>query len=258
MRILFIGDVVDIKGAEFVKDRLPRLKRELKADIVIVNGENSARYNGIDKNSYELIMDGGADIVTGGNHSFQRPNASELHDECKRLVRPANIPCFKGGKGEILLDMGRVTLRVINLSGTLFMKEECENPFEYMDAAVSREKNAITVVDFHAETTGEKRAMGFFLDGKVSLVVGTHTHVQTNDAQILEGGTGYITDLGMTGAKHSVLGKDATVCIHNFMHPDKRLKIKDAEGDCIMSGIVADIDIATKKCTYIEAINIDK
>ncbi len=255
MKLICIGDIVSREGAEYLQEKLPMLRRQYKPDAVIVNGENSALGNGIDKVSYDMIMEAGADVVTGGNHSFQKKNAQDIHDDCKRLLCPANVPEYTGC-GETVLDMGRFSLRVINLSGSLFMKE-CENPFEYMQKALEREKNAVTVVDFHAEATGEKRAMGFMLDGKVSLVVGTHTHVQTNDAQILPNGTGYITDLGMTGVKNSVIGKDVDVCIHNFLTPDDRLPVKDGKGNCILCGIYAEIDTATKKCTKLEIINID-
>lgn len=255
MKILCIGDIVSKEGVQYLTKKLPRLKRELGADIVIVNGENSALGNGIDKTSFDGIMAAGADIVTGGNHSFQKKSAYNLHEDEKRLLCPANVKEFEG-RGEIMLDTGRVSLRVINLSGSLFMKE-CENPFEYMQKAVTGENNAITVVDFHAEASGEKRAMGFMLDGKVSLVYGTHTHVQTNDAQILKGGTGYITDIGMTGVKDSVIGKDKDVCIHNFLYPEDRKPVKDGKGDCILCGIFAEIDNKTKKCVKLETINID-
>lgn len=257
MRILCIGDIVSLTGAEYLMKKLPRIKRETKADIVIVNGENSALFNGIDKRAFDMIMDAGADVVTGGNHSFQKNRANELHDSEKRLLRPANVKAYTSGRGELILDMGRSVLRVINLSGSLYMNENCENPFEYMEKAVSRENNTITVLDFHAEATSEKKAMGYFLDGKVSLVFGTHTHVQTNDAQILPNGTGYITDIGMTGIKHSVLGKSTAECIHNFRHPDNRVKVADGDGQCILSGIIAEIDENTKKCISIDVINID-
>ena len=257
MKILCIGDVVSSEGVEYLVNKLPRLRRETGADVVIVNGENSAVYNGIDKRAYDMILSAGADVVTGGNHSFQKRTAVQLHDEEKRLIRPGNVKEFSAGQDEIVLDMGRRSVRVINVSGSLYMKEECENPFEYMERKVSRETDIITVVDFHAEATSEKKAMGYFLDGKVSLVVGTHTHVQKNDAIVLEGGTGYITDLGMVGVKHSVLGKGITECIHNFRYPDNRMKITDGKGQCILSGIIAEIDDNTKKCVSIEVINID-
>ena len=255
MKILCIGDIVSKEGVEYLAKKLPRLKKDYGADIVIVNGENSAIGNGIDKTSFDGIMAAGADIVTGGNHSFQKKSASYLHEDEKRLICPANVKGFDGN-GVILLDTGRVLLRVINLSGSLFMNE-CENPFEYMQKALTEQKNAITIVDFHAEASGEKRAMGFMLDSKVSLVYGTHTHVQTNDAQILKGGPGYITDIGMTGVKDSVIGKDIDVCIHNFLTPDDRLPVKDAKGSCILCGIFAEIDNNTKKCIKLETINID-
>lgn len=254
MKLLCIGDIVSEDGAKYLMKHLPRLRKQYGADVVIVNGENSALGNGIDRTSFDMIMDAGADIVTGGNHSFQKRSAQSLHDDEKRLISPANLPSTTNG--EIVLDLGRCYLRVINLSGSLFMAE-CKNPFQYMQKALEREKNAITVVDFHAEASGEKRAMGFMLDGKVSLVYGTHTHVQTNDAQILPNGTGYVTDIGMTGVKNSVIGKDIDVCVHNFLGDGERLPVKDGQGGCILSGIFAEIDEHTKKCIDIRLINID-
>lgn len=256
MRILCIGDIVSAEGVDYLIQKLPRLRREYGADIIIVNGENSAIGNGIDKIAYDGIMQAGADVVTGGNHSFQKKSAGDLHSDEKRLLRPANVKEFTDGTGVITLDMGRYSLRVINISGSLYMKEECVNPFDFMDGVDFSDKRTVTVVDFHAEATSEKRAMGFLLDGKASLVFGTHTHVQTNDAQVLPNGTGYITDIGMTGVLHSVLGKDAEVCVHNFKTPNDRKKIQDAKGKCRLSGIFAEIDIETKKCTEIKAFNI--
>lgn len=256
MKILCIGDIVSHEGIEYLFDVLPRLKRKYSPDVVIVNGENAAIGNGIDKTAYDMIINAGADIVTGGNHSFQKNTAGELHREAKRLIRPANINGITDGEWEIKLSFGKNTLRVINLSGGLFINNT-SNPFEFIQKALETDKNCITVIDFHAEATSEKRALGFFTDGRVSLVYGTHTHVQTNDAQILPNGTGYITDIGMTGVKHSILGKDTEVCVHNFVYPDDRRKIKDAKGGCILSGIFAEIDNDTKKCVSIEAINID-
>lgn len=256
MKILCIGDIVSHEGIDCLFDVLPRLKRKYSPDAIIVNGENSAIGNGIDKISYDMIINAGADIVTGGNHSFQKSTAGELHQNEKRLLRPANIEGITDGNWQIKLDFGKNTLRVINLSGSLFIKNTT-NPFEFLEKALETDTDCITVIDFHAEATSEKRALGFFADGKVSLVFGTHTHVQTNDAQILPHGTGYITDIGMTGVKDSVLGKDREVCVNNFVYPENRLPIKDAKGSCILSGIFAEIDNDTKKCVFIEAINID-
>lgn len=253
MKILCIGDVVSHDGINCLLHTLPRLKAKFHPDCVIVNGENSALGNGIDKISYDMIMDAGADIVTGGNHSFQKRTAADLHDSAKRLLRPGNVIGFNAGEWQITLDYGRETLRVINLSGSLFMSE-CTNPFEFLEKALEHNKNCVTVVDFHAEATSEKQALGYFADGRVSLVFGTHTHVQTNDACILPGGTGYITDVGMTGVGYSVLGKDREVCVHNFRYPDDRQKIKDAEGTCVLNGVFIETDPVTKKCIRIETI----
>lgn len=254
MRILCIGDVVSREGTDYLAKELPKLKRRYSPDIIIVNGENSALGNGIDKTSYDAIINAGADIVTGGNHSFQKQSATDLHEEEQRLLRPANVKAFVYGRGVCELDLGRIRLRIVNLSGTLYMKEEAVNPFEFVSQLDFNDKSVITVVDFHAEATSEKQALGYFLDGKASLMFGTHTHIQTADERVLLGGTGYITDLGMTGVKDSVLGKDIEVCVHNFADPENRLPIKDAKGECIINGIVADIDITTRKCTSISRI----
>ena len=252
MRLLCIGDIVSREGVEALERTLPRLKREYSPDAVIVNGENAALGNGIGAAAYRAIMAAGADVVTGGNHSFQKRAAADLHDEEKRLLRPANLP-EAPGRGELTLDLGRQRLRVISLSGSLFMSE-CVNPFEYMDGVL--DEGAVTVVDFHAEATSEKRALGFYLDGRVSLVFGTHTHVRTADAQILPRGTGYITDIGMTGVRDSVLGKDAQVCVRNFRWPGDRQPTRDAKGECVLSGIFAEIG-TDKKCARIEAFTVD-
>ena len=254
MRILCIGDVVSREGTDCLAEQLPKLRRRYSPDVIIVNGENSALGNGIDKSSYDAIINAGADFVTGGNHSFQKQSANHLHEEEQRLLRPANVKDFVYGRGVGELDLGRVRLRIVNLSGRLYMKEDAENPFNFVSKLDFSDKGVITVVDFHAEATSEKQALGYFLDGKASLVFGTHTHIQTADERILVGGTGYITDLGMTGVKDSVLGKDIEVCVHNFADPENRLPIKDAKGECIINGIVADIDITTHKCTSISRI----
>ncbi len=256
MKILCVGDVVSHEGIDCLFDVLPSLKRKYAPDVVIVNGENSAIGNGIDKTAYDMIINAGADVVTGGNHSFQKNSAGQLHESEKRLLRPGNIEGVSDGQWQIKLNFGKNTLRVINLSGSLYIKNTT-NPFEFLQKALKTDTDCITVVDFHAEATSEKRALGFMADGRVSLLFGTHTHVQTNDAQILPNGTGYITDVGMTGVKHSVLGKDVDVCVNNFITPQNRLPIKDAKGGCILSGVFADIDDNTKKCVFIEVINID-
>ena len=194
MRILCIGDVVGSIGCRFLREKLPALKRVKGVDLVICNGENSADGNGITPASAQFLFNSGVDAITLGNHTYRRKEAFELLDESPFIARPANFPDgLAPGHGVIALDLGRCVVRILdNASGK------------------------IVIVDFHAEATSEKRAMGYYLDGNVSAVFGTHTHVQTSDAQVLPNGTGYITDVGMTGTVHSVLGVKTDIIINKF------------------------------------------
>lgn len=254
MRILCVGDVVSLEGRQMLSRYLPKLKKEYKADFCIVNGENAALGNGIDEGSMEDIFAAGADIITGGNHSLQKPSAASVLEEMPFLLRPANLG-NTFGKGWCRVEGLKKDLLVINLQGILGLPES-QNPFALVQEIITQATpRDIVVVDYHAEATGEKQAMGYFLDGKVSLVYGTHTHVLTADERILPQGTGYITDIGMTGVRHSVIGKEIGPAVHNFIHwgeEGQRQRVQDAKGDCFLCGIVADIDEQTKKCTYIE------
>ena len=256
MRLLCIGDAVSREGSDILERRLPALKREHRVDFTIVNGENSALGNGIDSDAYKRLLAAGADLVTGGNHSFQKKSAPALHESQAWLLRPHNLKGFEGS-GVKYIDCGSYVIRVINLIGSLFMGAEVENPFLVLDRVLADSQRAdITVVDFHAEASSEKRALGLYADGRVSLVYGSHTHVRTDDLQILNKGTGYITDIGMTGVVDSVLGKDSEVVIHNFKYPDNRRAIKDAKGPCMISGILAEIDQKSGKCIKLESIEV--
>ena len=256
MKLLCLGDVVSAVGVEAVEKALPRLKRKYTPDCIIINGENSAIGNGVDRTSAERLFAAGADVLTGGNHSFQRKGADVLHEETPCLLRPANWLGDPFGKGECRLDMGAYDLRVISLQGALFMNN-CVNPFIVLEKMLQEgTPRDLTVVDFHGEATAEKQALARHFDGKAALIFGTHTHVQTNDAQILPGGTGYLTDLGMCGARHSILGKGLEPCIHNFIDPENRMKITDAEGPQMINGLFAVLDEKNKKCLEMELINI--
>lgn len=256
MRILCLGDVVSAGGRLALKKRLPGLKQKYRPDCIIINGENGAIGNGVDRRTVEDLFALGADVITGGNHSFHRKEAKELHEEQPFLLRPANWPGDPFGHGECRLDLGAYDLRVISLQGTLYMNP-CENPFQVLDHLLKNgSPRDITVVDFHAEATAEKQALGRHVDGRVALVLGTHTHVQTNDAAILPKGTGYITDLGMCGSQHSILGKGLEPCVHNFVDPENRMKITDGDAPYMINGILAEIDEKTKTCRSIEVINI--
>ena len=192
MKILTIGDVVARQGCDCLRHILPGLKRELGANLTIVNGENSAIGNGILPGSAQFIFDSGADVITLGNHGLRRREIYPMLEENEFLLRPANYHPSAPGRGSVLLDMGAAQVGIISLQGAAFM-EPIANPFDAADREVHRLKEAgahIILIDFHAEATAEKRALGYYLDGRVSALFGTHTHVQTADEQVLPGGTG--------------------------------------------------------------------
>lgn len=248
MRLLFIGDVVGNAGCQFLQKRLPELKRQYQTDIVIVNGENSADGNGITSYSAKQIFQAGADVITTGNHAFQRKTDLKIYER-HDIIRPANYGEACPGTGLTILDMGSCQIAVINLMGVLFM-ENLENPFHTADSILKELDTPNIFVDFHAEATSEKRAMGFYLAGKATAVFGTHTHVQTADACILNNHTGYITDAGMTGVEDSVLGTDKKIALDRLrLHLPKRYQ--EAKGVCCLNGILTDFDKKCGKCTKI-------
>ncbi len=259
MRLLAVGDVCGNAGCEYVRAKLPGIKKEKNIDVVIINGENSADGNGITPSSAEYLFACGADIITGGNHSLRRKEVYEYLDSNEFLLRPHNLPDAEYGSGYCLADFGKFKMAVINLSGKIYLERVgADNPFHCADKLTQKanlDGADIIVVDFHAEATSEKIALGLYLDGKVSAFFGTHTHVQTADEQILSLGTGYITDLGMTGPKNSVLGVKSDIIINRLKDNDMS-KFEFAEGDCTLCGCIFDIDISSKKTVSIERIKI--
>lgn len=257
MKILAIGDVCGKYGTEAVLKNLSKIKKENAIDLVIANGENSAEGNGILPCSADTLFSAGVDVITGGNHSLRRKEIFDYLDEKEYIIRPANYPNAVPGKGITLVDLGYTLVAVINIMGVVYM-ENMSCPFETADIMVKKAKDMgakIIVIDFHAEATSEKRALGFYLDGKVSAIFGTHTHVQTNDNQILPCGTGYITDLGMTGVKDSVLGTDKDIVIKKFK--DKLpVKFCGATGDTELNGCIFEIDNSTGLTTSTKLIKI--
>lgn len=258
MKILAIGDVIGKIGCTFLREKLPQLKKIRQIDVVIANGENSSDGNGITPASAEYLFTSGVDVITTGNHAFRRKESYDLYDNCEYLIRPANFPNgTTPGKGMTILDMGKIQVAVINLMGTAYL-EPLDCPFKEADRLIAQAKEAnakIIIVDFHAEATGEKRAMGYYLDGRVSAMFGTHTHVQTSDATILPQGTGYITDVGMTGPIDSVLGVKPEIIIKKFTEKlPQRFEI--ATGDCKLNCVLMEIDDKTGKTVNIEAIEI--
>lgn len=260
MNILCVGDVCGRIGCETVGRILPKLKREYNIDFTVINGENSADGNGITPESAEMLFCFGADVITGGNHTMRRQEIFSLLDNRNSvLLRPDNIPNFNYGGGYCLFDMGKKSVAVINLSGKIFMDSlNAENPFYAADELILRaEKDGakIILVDFHAEATSEKRALGLYLDGKISAFFGTHTHIQTADEQILPFGTGYITDLGMTGPKHSVLGVKSDIIISRLKDKNMQKFVLD-DGECIFNACVFCIDDENGKTVSVKRIYI--
>ncbi len=256
LNILFIGDVVSQVGCEFLRKILPNLKREYNVDIVIANGENSAVGNGISENSANHMFDSGVDIITTGNHVYRRRDFYDYLDRTPQIVRPANFPDECNGKGYYVYDAGSYTLCVINMMGTVFM-QPLDNPFFVIDKILDTVKADYYVIDFHAEATGEKKAFAYYVDGRVSCVVGTHTHVQTADEQILRNGTGYISDLGMTGPKESALGIEPQNVIQKLKY-NMPVKFEVAQGVQIFNALLAKLSKNTGQCTEVVRINIEK
>lgn len=256
MRVLCIGDVCGVDGCNAVMRIMPKLKRELSADFIIVNGENSAEGNGITPDSADLLFSAGADVITGGNHSLRRKEIYEMLDSNSYLLRPQNIDAEYGG-GYALCDLGKYKAAVINLSGQIYMeRQKAENAFSFAEKLVLKAKEdgaRFIFLDFHAEATSEKRAMGFFLDGRVSAVFGTHTHVQTADAQILPCGTGYITDLGMTGVIDSILGIEKQIIINRLKSGGSE-KFIQAKGKSMLNGCFFELDDTTGLCLNVQRI----
>ena len=254
MKILAIGDVVGGIGCEFLREKLPKLKRQKAAELVIANGENSADGNGITAKSMKHLFDSGVDVITTGNHSYRRREAYELYETEEALLRPHNYPSMAPGRGVTIVDRGSVQVAVINLMGTVFM-ESLRSPFETLDRILETGLPKIRILDFHAEATGEKRALGFDADGRLTAVLGTHTHVQTADACVLPKGTGYISDIGMVGPIDSALGVKPQIVIQKF-RSKMPVRFEFAAGPCRMDCVLIDADESTGLCRSVERLSI--
>ncbi|MBP3267442.1 MAG: TIGR00282 family metallophosphoesterase [Ruminococcus sp.] len=252
--LLFIGDVVGKTGCDFLASKLSGLKKQYNIDVTVVNGENSSQGNGISEESADSIIRAGADVITTGNHAFRHRDSMHIYER-DFIIRPANYPeggCV--GKGVCTLDMGAWSLTVINLMGTAFM-DALDNPFTKIDEILENTDSKNILVDFHAEATSEKKAMGHYLTDRVTAIVGTHTHVQTSDEIILGGGTAYITDAGMTGPEISCLGADIGPVINTYrFHMPERFT--PSANPCFLCGVVIAFDEKTGKSHKIERIII--
>ncbi len=253
INVLFIGDIVGSSGCDFAEKTVGKLRAQKKLDLVIANGENSADGNGITKASMEHIFRF-ADVITTGNHCFRRKEFTEYYDIKENLLRPANYPDGVVGKGVVTVDMGRYSFAVINLMGTAFM-EALNNPYECIDRLLGDIGTKNILVDLHAEATSEKKAMGFYLSGKVSAVIGTHTHVQTADEAILDGHTAYITDAGMCGAELSVLGVKKELAIEK-QRTKCPVRFTESDEAPFFNGVLMQIDEKCGKALGIERLII--
>lgn len=266
MKILFFGDVVGRPGREAVRKVLPELKTKYQPDLTMANAENVAHGKGVTVHTLNALIEAGVDVFTSGNHVFDKEaEAREVFAQYSdRIIRPANFSDQLPGKGYAVTQVNNQPVLIINLNGQTFMEKqfdfgEIANPFEKLNQILqdTKEQASIKILDFHAEATSEKRGMGFWCDGRLSAVLGTHTHVATADAQILPGGTGYLTDIGMVGVKDSVIGVATDSAVKRFLtKPGSEAKtaLEIAEGDNFEIGyVVLEIDEATGKCLNIDS-----
>jgi len=260
LRILFVGDVVGRSGRMAVMEQLPEMIRNWSLDLVVVNGENAAGGFGITEAIYQELLDAGADAITLGNHAWDQREALVFIERAPRLIRPANFPSGTPGRGAALIDTksGKRAL-IVNAIGRVFM-----TPFDDPFASLARELAACplreaadaVVVDFHGEASSEKQAIGYFCDGRASLVVGTHTHVPTADHQILSGGTAYMTDAGMTGDYDSIIGMQKDEPIRRFTSGIPAARFEPALGPATLSGLAVETDDATGLAVKVAPVRV--
>ena len=255
MKILMIGDVVGGPGRKIFQREIPRLRRELGLSAVIVNAENCAAGSGITSALAKDFLASGADAITLGDHTWGQKEFAGQIESCDRLVRPANYASECPGKGWRLITLPTVSFAVVNVQGRVFMGAvDC--PFKAMDRVLNEiPKNVPVFVDFHAEATSEKITLGYYLDGRVTALVGTHTHVQTSDALVLPQGTAYLTDLGMTGPYVSSIGRDLKPVTKKFI-TGLPSRFDVAEGPCVLEGAVIDFDPVSKRANSIETLRV--
>ncbi len=260
LRFMFVGDLVGTPGLMLFEKWIPQLKTKHEIDAIIVNGENAAKNGcGITPKIVNFLKNAGADVITTGNHVWDHKNIYPVLQDRDDIIRPANYSSQCPGKGYTLLDVKGHAIAVINIHGRVFIKDPLDCPFRAIESLLTllKHKTKMIFVDFHAEATSEKKAMGLFLDGKVSGVYGTHTHVQTADEYIMSNHTGYITDIGHCGALNSVIGMQFDQAINRFMiHPRFGKFIVEKDGPMVLSGVLIDVDTNTGNTISIERIRI--
>ncbi len=248
LKILALGDVVGTQALERLTSELSEIRRETEADLIIVNGENANGIHGITPQQAEALWSAGADVITGGNHTFFPKGIAQALDDRKYLLRPANFPSQAPGKGDTVVDLGFCRVLVMNLIGRVAM-DSYDSPFDAAEKILRQNegKYDVAICDFHAEATSEKAALARCFDSRIHVLFGTHTHVQTNDARILNGGTGFITDIGMCGPVDSIIGVKSELVINKFrtMLPTR---FEVAEGPISVNGAVFEVNLDKKAC----------
>lgn len=257
MKVLFFGDIVGRIGRNAIKHNIAQLVEKHHVDFVIANGENATHGKGLIEKHYNELIDAGVDVITLGNHYMSKNGIVSYINEATRLIRPLNILNDVGGVGSNIFEVNNLKVRVTNVLGTAFMKEEVNSPYLSLKELLDEnEEDVIHIVDFHAEATGEKLCFANVFDGQVSAVICTHTHVQTNDAKVLPGGTAYISDVGMCGAANGVLGFDKnTVIGKTIFGNDQRFEIDNNDQEMV-NAVVIDIDDETKLAKSIIPIKL--
>jgi metallophosphoesterase (TIGR00282 family) len=257
MKILFIGDVVGKPGRKAVADVVPRMRREQGVEFVVANGENVAHGSGVNGSTLKELFASGVDIVTTGDHIWDQKDSYDVIASEARLLRPLNYPASSPGRGSTVVNVDdRFRVAVVNLVGRTFINGgDCPFRAAQNEIGKLRKQTNIILVDFHAEATSEKVALGWFLDGQVSAVIGTHTHVATADERVLPKGTAYLTDAGMTGPHDSVLGRDKEAVIRRFVTLMPQ-KLEVAERDIVLNGALIDVDENTGHARRIERVRV--
>lgn len=259
MKILFIGDVVGSPGRDMVQYYLPKLKEKYRPSLTIVNGENAASGKGITEKIYKQLLGWGAQVVTLGNHTWDKKEIYDFIDNANKMIRPANFPTNNPGKGIVYVNINGIEVAVISLQGRTFLPP-IHDPFSVADGLIkeAKQRTNIIFVDFHGEATSEKQAFGWYVDGRVSAVIGTHTHTQTADERILPNGTAYLSDVGMTGPYDGILGMEREAVIQRFLTSMPVRFEVPKQGRTQLNGCVVTIDTKTGKAHKIERILINE
>lgn len=255
MKILFVGDVFSKLGRETFERNLRRIKENEKINFVIANGENVSHGKGMNEGHYKWFLNQGVNVITLGNHSFQQRSIYNFIDDVNNVVRPYNYNDV-AGKGYVTINYNGIKITVFQMIGRVLMDESVSSPFEKTKELLENVESDIYICDFHAETTSEKIAYGYAFDGKLTAVLGTHTHVQTRDARILDNGTAFITDVGMTGPLDGVIGVDKTIIVDRYVNNGKHRFEPQETGKTQFCAVILEINDLTKKATKIDTIYV--